>query len=57
MDLPHSGTQGVKAVGKFATYAALGNPGWRLNDWDSWRQQDGLMCRWAALVCLDDLVL
>jgi len=40
--------KGVKAVGKFAKYAALSSTSWRLNDWDSWRQQDGMMCRTTA---------
>jgi len=50
------GYKATKALGKFAARGLTGMTGlgdYRFEDWDSWRQQDGMLCRTDADCWLD----
>merc|ERR1712089_101868 len=47
------GYKATKALGKFAAYSLAGGRGYEFNDWNRWRQSDGMLCRNNADCWLD----
>lgn len=47
------GYKATKALGKFAAYGLAGGRGYEFNDWNRWRQSDGMLCRNNADCWLD----